>query len=157
MNKNKGFTLIEVVVSIFILTVGIVTVVGLITTSAQAIQVVKDSVLAAQLSQEGIEVVRAIRNTNWIQNQAYDAGLAPGSYCVNYNSTSTDSCADFSIYFDAATGYTHNSGGQATPFSRKIDVATTTDAENVEYIEVRSTVDWDSRSIVTETHLYDWR
>jgi prepilin-type N-terminal cleavage/methylation domain-containing protein len=157
MTNDKGFTLIEIIISIFILTVGIVTVVGLITTNVRAMRVVKNSVLAAQLSQEGIEVIRAIRNTNWIQNLRYDTGLANGTYCVNYNSTSTITCANFNIFFDAARGYTHDPLGQATPFRRQIDIFRTTDAGGVEYLRVRSTVNWDSRSIVTETHLYDWR
>jgi len=64
--SNKGFTIIELVISIFILSiavVGIFTAFWIVTilTSDSA-----DRLTAIYLAQEGMEITRNIRDTNWL-------------------------------------------------------------------------------------------
>ncbi|MEX2145041.1 MAG: prepilin-type N-terminal cleavage/methylation domain-containing protein [Candidatus Spechtbacterales bacterium] len=155
-SRSYGFTLLEVIISVFILSIGTLTVLGLISDSLQVVSVTKKAVIAANLAQEGIEAVRGIRDGNWIQGESYDNGLTSGDSCVNYNSTSLISpCADSTIYWNGSK-YSH-SGGSATDFLRTINIANDSDSEGLPYLRVRSTVSWDSRSIMVEDHLYDWR
>lgn len=155
--NEKGFTLLEVLISTFILTVAIGTMLALITDNLRTIHVVQRSVVAANLAQEGVEVARGIRDGNWIQAASYDDGFIDGSYCVNYDSQTLIDCGtNFALYWDStADRYTH-SGALSTPFEREIIITNDSDPDGDGFIRVESVVRWDSREVVAETHLYDW-
>ena len=75
--KQKGFTLIELMISIFILLVAIV---GIFSAFSAMVVLTSDStdrLTAAYLAQEGIEIVRNIRDNNWI-NMDQNPGSSPG-------------------------------------------------------------------------------
>ncbi|MDX1535469.1 MAG: prepilin-type N-terminal cleavage/methylation domain-containing protein [Candidatus Spechtbacterales bacterium] len=160
MRKEKGFTLLEVLISIFVLTVGVGSMLVLISDSLQTISATRNSVVAANLAQEGIEVVRGIRDSNWIDGNAYDTGITDGSYCVNFDSISLINCApDFDMYWnDGTSRYSHvSTSALTTPFEREIIIQTgQIDSDGNSFIRVESIVRWDARDIVAETHLYDW-
>jgi len=66
-NNKRGFTLLETLIAISILVTAIV---GPLTLAAQTIraqQVAKDNLIAANLAQEGIELVRNYRSNNILQ------------------------------------------------------------------------------------------
>ena len=153
---NKGFTLIEVSVSIFILLLGTLTIMGVISNSLKIINVSSQTTIAANLAQEGIEVVRNIRDTNWVQGEAYDTGITAGSYGVDYNSVALGSCGSNRLYWDGYS-YNHDGLGSLTDFTRTITISFQTDSETITYIRVLSVVDWGNRSIAVETYLYDWK
>jgi type II secretory pathway pseudopilin PulG len=64
---NQGQTLIEVIISLFIITIGIIGCLALANYSIHAGTQSREKVQASLLAQEGIEVVKNIRDTNWIQ------------------------------------------------------------------------------------------
>lgn len=156
--SNKGFTLIEVAVSVFVLVLGTMTIVGVMANSLKIINVASQTTIAANLSQEGIEVVRNIRDTNWVEGGAsYDEGIGAGSYCVEYDDSGPlGSCASNQLYWDGST-YNHGGAGRLTDFIRTINISSETDSEDNDYIRVISTVNWDNFNVTTETHLYDWK
>ena len=156
---KNGFSLIEVIAAITILTVGIAGSVALINRTISAASFVRNQFIAWQLAQEGMEVVHNIRNTNWVEDTSWDDGLSAGTYCVNYNSVSlggfcAGSSRDLYIFSNL---YMHNSGGTATDFSRYIEVADAIDIDSVAYKRVRSNVTWANNIISAEERLYDWR
>lgn len=67
--KERGFTLLEVITAIFILTVGAGASFSLIQQTLLASSLIEFKLIASYLAQEGIEVVRNIRDTNWLQEQ----------------------------------------------------------------------------------------
>ncbi|MFH1598485.1 MAG: hypothetical protein ABIB97_05490 [Patescibacteria group bacterium] len=73
--NSAGQGMIELVVSISIIVIGIVAVLSLsivtITTARESLL----SVEAANLAREGIEVVRNIRDTNWLKIQSGEEGI----------------------------------------------------------------------------------
>ncbi|OGZ62914.1 MAG: hypothetical protein A3H51_00495 [Candidatus Spechtbacteria bacterium RIFCSPLOWO2_02_FULL_38_8] len=154
--KASGFTLVEVVISIFILSMGTLTIIGLISDNLGIISASKRMVVGSNLAQEGIEVVRNIRDSNWIEYELYDTGISPGDYCVDYNSTSLISCADYTLFWNGSN-YNHSGFGDATFFSRRINISNQVDSEGIGYIQVQSIVSWDNSQTVVETHLYDWK
>src|SRR4051812_43664488 len=85
---EKGFTLVEAIVSMVILTTAIIPILYLANSSVNVAFAVRDDLIAAGLTQEGIEVVRAMRDTNWFNNRAFDSGLDAGTYEVQWDSTS---------------------------------------------------------------------
>ena len=78
----KGFTLIETIVAVGIIVIGLVSALTLITTSLFYVSNIGDRLIAANLAAEGLEVVRNIRDNNWLQSLSWNNGLANGDYKV---------------------------------------------------------------------------
>lgn len=72
INKNKklGFTLIELIIAIGVFTVGILGAFSLALANLRIARENQDRVIAADLAREGLELVRNIRDTNWLRLQA---------------------------------------------------------------------------------------
>ena len=102
LNKKKGFTLLEVIVAILVVIVGVLA--AYTVTQKIIFYTYRSSsrLTAAYLAQEGIEIVRNIRDTNWLQlNDRVFDGLAQTGYGwkVDYTTTTLehtdeDSCGD---------------------------------------------------------------
>lgn len=65
LNTWRGFTLIEVLLVIFVLSVGIITIMQAVTRTTNYISETAQRTIALNLAKEGIEAVYNIRNTNW--------------------------------------------------------------------------------------------
>lgn len=102
MNKQSGQTLIETIVAIFILTMAITS--GL----AVTIYVLSNSgvslnqVVATNLAREGVEMVRNMRDTNWLESDAYAA--TDPSYALSTCNDASVSSSDFTCYPKAWDG-----------------------------------------------------
>lgn len=138
MRYPAGQTLIEVLLSITIIVVGMVSLVtALINTQATATASIEEAV-AVQLGRETIEAARFIRDSNWLEREnglgtAYDEGLdenvaaSPGTedytgvYLWNPPQTNLDSAVSFNFTADdsSATQTTvyQNTGGIYRQFS----------------------------------------
>ncbi len=157
LNKNNcGFTLLETIVAVGLIMVGFVAVLVLITTSLFYISNIQDRLAAANLIAEGIEVVRNIRDNNWLQNRTWNSGLANGDYQTAYNSMSLSSYNGSPLLLDSNGLYNYTSGA-ATPYVRKISIANLSNYE----IRIIATVTWQRRGITysssAEDHLFNWK
>lgn len=78
----KGQGLLEVIVAIGIITASTVTTVALIINTMIVSNISQQQIIAINLAREGVEIVREIRDTNWLQvdagipNARWNAGLA---------------------------------------------------------------------------------
>jgi len=79
-NKNRGSTLIEILVVAFILTVSLVALVSLITMSVARTRLAKERSVATRLAQEGMDWIMAERNRVGMGGMSLTAGL---TYCLN--------------------------------------------------------------------------
>src|SRR3989344_539699 len=87
LNTNeRGMTLVEALVAILILVFGIVPSLAIVFTGNAFSYSIRNNLVASNLAQEGIEVVRAMRDANWFNNQAFDTGLSDGVYRLEWNS-----------------------------------------------------------------------
>src|SRR5690349_3077730 len=86
LRHQAGFTLIETIVALMVLTVGIVPAYYLAQSSQVIADSVRDDLIAANLAQEGAEVIHGIRDTNWFTSQSFNNGLGAGNYEVEWNS-----------------------------------------------------------------------
>jgi hypothetical protein len=66
-NKQSGQSLIETVVAIFVLTTALTTGLGLVIYVFSAGSVSQHEIIATNLAKEGVEVVRMMRDTNWLE------------------------------------------------------------------------------------------
>ncbi len=161
-NKNKkGFSLVEVIIAIFIITIGVTGAMSLMVYSISSVAVSKSKIIAVSLAQEGIEVVRNIRDTNWIEAADWDDGLnsavdCPGGCRIQYNSLGLMLLSGNPALKIDSNVYQYDSGTD-THFHRKIEITNISANE----IKVVSKVQWNERGrspeVITETRLYDWK
>lgn len=137
----RGFTLIEVITAVFLLTVGVVGVFSAVNYALSATQTLSSRLIASYLAQEGIEVVRNIRDSNWLEGVVWDDGL-PGADCgVQYNSNSCPAATANELLNSDGDGFYSYSIGTATPFTRSVSIG----RPNSNTIEVTVTVTWQER------------
>lgn len=84
MANNKSFTLIEVVVAIFLISLGTLGSFSLIQRTVSFTAITSSQLAASYLAQEGIEVIRNIRDTNWISGRVWDEDISSSSNTVNF-------------------------------------------------------------------------
>lgn len=95
--KRNGQGLLELIVAIGIIIAGVVATLTLVISSIQAGRKSADKIIASNLAREGIEIVRNIRDSNWITTGSnWDDGLISGTdptaipIIDNTNATSLD-------------------------------------------------------------------
>jgi prepilin-type N-terminal cleavage/methylation domain-containing protein len=155
--KQKGFTLIEAMVALVILSASLGPMLYLANTAVNSAFIIRDNMIASGLAQEGVEVVRSIRDANWLNGLAFNSGLADGSYRLEWNSTSLLALSS-SPPLKLDTGLYNYSSGTVTPFTRTITIYNV----NAYQIRVTSQVSWQLRggatkTIQAESHLFDWK
>jgi len=159
---NTGFSIIEVMVAVAIISVGMFGVVSMMTQNIIVQPVNKNNLIASMLAQEGLELVRQVRDSNWIGSSTvvgFSSGI-PATSTIDIGGFKSsgldfdDSAAN--LYIDNNGFYSH-SGATSTPFKRLLTVSST----SPEYINIKSTVRWSRNGkiydYVAETLLYDWR
>ena len=154
---NKGFTLLETIVAIGVITIGAVSALALINISLFYVSNIQDRLVAANLAGEGIELTRNFRDNNWLQNLSWNNGLADGDYQAAYDSTSLVIYSGLPLLFNNGTGYYNYTSGIITPYIRKISVLNVSDYE----LRIISTVTWQRKgntyTTSVEDHLFNWK
>jgi type II secretory pathway pseudopilin PulG len=80
VKKNiQGFTLVETLVSFVIISFSLMAIVPLLTSTLKGTVTTKDYYTAARLAQEGIELVKAKRNTNLAAGTPWKTGILDGA------------------------------------------------------------------------------
>ena len=109
------------------------------------------------LAQEGVEIVRNIRDTNWLNGQAWDNGIIDGAYQVDYSSTDLQIYNDLPLLYDESIKLFKYDTGTETIYKRKIEIKHL----NASEIRIQVTVTWIGKGdnpfeTVVEDHLYNW-
>ena len=126
ISTKKGFSLIEALVAISILMVGILGAFILVIRILSSTPAVQSRLIASNLTQEGVELVRQIRDTNFILGRHFRENLENGDYQIDINSTSLERYNDRDILkFDNTNQRYLYSGDQKEPyfFRRKIEIS----------------------------------
>jgi type II secretory pathway pseudopilin PulG len=90
INNKLGFSILEVVVAILIITIGMIGVSSLVIQNIQAQYINKNILVASGLAQEGLELVRNIRDLNWLKEGNDPANdwkrdiVGDGTYAIDY-------------------------------------------------------------------------
>lgn len=187
-NKNlnpsvaRAFSIGEVMLSVFILGVTMLTILSLYASGLRDFQDERDTVIASVLAQEGVELARNIRDNNWAQRECAkksdcvaSGGNFPDTFAnfkstndndcrVDINSVNVTSCGTSKV-LNVAGGYYVHSAGTATKFRRTIDLKYAGDD-----LIVTSFVSWDgsdpdtatgtcnvtNKCVFSQTTLTDW-
>ncbi|MFC1663737.1 hypothetical protein ACFL0A_01280 [Patescibacteria group bacterium] len=164
-NKNRAFTLIEVSVAVFFITVGVLGAFTLIEQVVSYTSVSSSYLVTNYLSQEGIEIVRNIRDTNWLEGEAWDNGitcsLPPCFFEADYTDQSLSSYLDRYLYINGNNSfYTYIDsplpGDTKTKFKRKIIIT----PQESDILKVSVQVKWQERGkdhqVTAQENLYNW-
>ncbi len=157
--KEKGFTLIELMITIFVIAIGLIGVMTLIQNTLRSAFFVKSNLIASYLAQEGVELTRNVRDINWIDQEDWDEGLSDGDYVIDYNNNYLSPYNGEFLNIDNNGFYSYESGDESK-FKRKIAINQMIDVDGNEYLEVESGVFWsyqeEEYSIKAVSHMYNW-
>lgn len=121
---HKGFSFIEVMLSVFLMSAGMVAAISLIGAGLKESIDSRNQLIASLLSQEGVELVRNIRDNNWADGNPSFAGIGTSNNCaVSVSTALTCSSPVTTLNYNWTNHvYSHNTGAGETPtkFSRQI-------------------------------------
>ena len=156
--RHRSFTLVELMVMAFVVIVGIVGISGIISRFFFYSGFATAKLVAAYLSQEGVEVVRNIRDSNWVAGRTWDEGLGAGDYEAAYNSSSLSSWSGSGRFLRLNNNFYNYASGQATKFKRRITIVR--NAGGFNEIQVTVTTSWQERGnnyqIRVTDIFYEW-
>jgi hypothetical protein len=175
---RNSFTILEVILAITVLTIAVGGSFILISQTIGSISVIQSRLIASYLIQEGLEISRNIRDSNWLKNQTWDQGLSAGNWEADYTTTSFDEdCGNVEhynchIYDDNSflkipeTNEFYNySSGTDTIFKRKITISDRVDLNEppdgqIDKFKISVEVFWKERgqlySLPAQEYLYNW-
>ncbi len=163
LKARGGFTLIETMVAIFILSFAITAPMTLVAKSLQASFFARDQIIAFYLAGEAIEHVRNVRDTNTLSNVSWLSGLADcrgGAICdVDVQNSTIVSCSgvcDPLLYDNTLKFYNHITG-ESSVFTREVRMGSI----NADEETVSVTVSWRtgllSHSFNIKEHIFNWQ
>ncbi len=154
---SKGFNIVEVIVAVSILSVSLVGIYVAFTRTISYFPYVRSRFEASYLAQEGAEIVRNVRDSNWIKGNSFKNDL---THCwvgcqIDYTMEKPEEYNDEFLKIDNDGLYNHEEGSDSI-YKRKIIIEES--EENFLVVEV--TVSWElrgrSHEITIENHLYNW-
>ena len=153
LSNRRGFSLVEVLVTLFVLSIGLVAISTLMTGNIKSSENAKNQIIASQLAQEGIELVRNLKDNNSTFTGEVSSGADYSiDYTSNYaafKSSNNPSDATKKLYLDTNNFYSNSNSAQATKFFRKIKIEITTDASSKKTATATSYVTWNNSGFST--------
>jgi prepilin-type N-terminal cleavage/methylation domain-containing protein len=154
LKNPKGFTLIETLFAVLIFSSALVALMTIAGRGISAANSARQQTVAHYLAQEGLEVARNVRDTNFVSGgSSWDIGLTQcqteASACaVVYATRTLIACGTACLVKEAQEVFTDQ--GTDSQYTRKVYVLPgTPDADgNVDEYEVVSKVTWMSRTIL---------
>ena len=156
---KRAFTLMEVLISVAVIITALVGVLSLITIGVSSIRINRSKIIAANLAEEGLEIVKNIRDNNWLnyKRKASDwrDGLAAGNYRVQYNTENLLAYGAVPLKLDS-NGFYQYSTGTNTPFYRKISIEHIGDYQIKTNVEITWQESGRNNKITAEARFYNW-
>jgi len=175
--EQKGFTIVEALIAVTVLLLGVT---GALTAASQGIMsstYSKEDVIAFNLAQEAIEMIRSMRDQNGINGTNWLTGIANSGDPCELGSSCTVDVNDSSGIFlhrcdgscpvvkqDSSTGaYGYNPAWTNSPYTRTVNVSRGVgDGLNPsQEVSVKVTVSWShglvSRSFTAQENLFNWQ
>lgn len=173
MKFNKGFTIIELIISLFILTVAIIGIYTAFYAIVLQTNNVSSRFTASYLAGEGLEIIRNIRDNNWVKSASSldyvswdDSLLSCTNGCqVDYKTGIDGQAFNLSAYGSGNYLYVNNNGfydyeitdATKTKFRRKITITqVATDTLNVVVTVYWANGQAGEAEVSAEEYLYNW-
>lgn len=146
-------------VSIVLITVVMGPVLVLAMSAVNVASRIEHNLIAANLAQEGVEVIRSIRDTNWLNGSAFDNNLPAGTWRVQWDTAGGGLMAVGSNpVLKKNNGLYNYSTGTDTVFRRTVIISKPNSGE----LTLVSSITWVergniNRTVSAESHLFNWR
>lgn len=163
-SKNSGFTIIEIIIAISVLSFGIVLVQQSFLEVANATYAGSFRLTASYLAQEGLEIIRSMRDSNVINNTAWPDGFLDGPCAVACQADySTKRPKELAPYNNSFLGlnqdgfYSYQDSLRPSIFKRKITIQKIPEAPGMVYVTVEVIWSYNGKpfNIVASEYLYD--
>ncbi|MFH0906650.1 MAG: prepilin-type N-terminal cleavage/methylation domain-containing protein [bacterium] len=156
MKKNqKGFSLLGVIIAMFITMIGLVSILNLSINSLKAASYSKARLIASGLAQEGMEIIQGMRKSNINWDDWYDS-VSSGDYRLQYDSSSLLSYSYTPLRINSSGLYQYDESSY-TPFYRKISLDKISNAEVKVVVEVSWDIKGERYSLIIEDRLWNWK
>ncbi len=163
MTSSKGFTLIELLIAIFVITVGLTGAFIAAQRGVLAIDYANTRFTAIFLAQEGVEIIKNIRDTNFLEGSAWDDGLPAGNFEVQHTDRQSPlretapGYENLSFLRKTEHGFYNHMVGEETRFKRKIQIISVPP----DRLELKVTVYWRKmgegyHKLFLRQHIYNW-
>lgn len=156
MNQD-GITLIEVMVSILLFGIALGAVVFNLQANLTQADQLRNNSVAAGLAQEGIEVVRNIRDEEWIGSvpSTFGTKIPDGTYEIQWDSTDLLTNQARFLKKDSNGMFSYGLGND-TIFKRTITITTVSSEERKITVSVAWALRGVNHTLGAEAHLYNW-
>ena len=165
--NDKGFTMVELIISIALLSIGIIGIYNVFSPLIVLNSSTSSKFLATYLGQEGLEIIRNIRDNNFINEVSWSNGLlicANGCQADYKTGTAVQTPNNqLKIYNDSnflklnSDGFYSYDSGTSAPYKRKIII---TQPSGIDTMKVEVFVFWSYNgtpyTYETEAYLYNW-
>ncbi|MDX9855382.1 MAG: hypothetical protein WCZ08_04290 [Parcubacteria group bacterium] len=149
--KKSGFSIGEVMLAVFILGITLTALISLYVTGINELIDERDSVVASLLAQEGVELMRNVRDNNWVDTSnpgSFDgierSSDSNGCAIDLDDSSCTGSAAIYDLYYSLSSNfYVHDNSESPTEFKRKIIILEPSADER----QIISIVTWNNESL----------
>lgn len=158
----------EALIAISVILIGVISSFLMVFRSLYDVSIIQDRLTATFLVQEGIELIRQRRDSNFLSSgvSSWDYNLQPGTYRIGFSVDSQGKITgvifdknnlDAKLYQHQETGiFNYSNLGKQTPFIRTIELQKISDYE----LKVVSTVRWTTKKlqfeVSAEDHLFNW-
>lgn len=183
----RGFTLVETVVALAVLTAAIVGPMSLVSSGIVSARASKNLTIASYLAQEGMEIARGIKENNVLAGRSgnggdcndsanWNYGLCAGAWRADISTFSLLGNPDSPLLLDPGDpGFFNYQSGNPTAFARRVDIASLVSPADDEadavsgltipaadILEVTVTVAWRegfglAREIALRERFYNWQ
>ncbi len=155
----KGFTLVETLVAISVLTISIVGPFYAIQQAANASFLARDQMIASSLAQDAVEYIRSVRDNNYLQEDAWLSGLSqcsPGPCTVDTTQATPDiETVIQPLYLSSNNRYNQQAAGTVSRFTRRVAIQELNAHEAV----ITVTVTWErhgTQTVTVSDVIQDW-
>ena len=135
-NNISGQGLVELIVAVAVIQVGLLSVWSLFLINFNAEKEAEMRIVGSNLSREGVELVKNIRDSNWLKVDqgavdfndnnrpwTWDKYLEAGTSSVSYDRDDLDSPSNDQLYYDSYGFYTNSNVGTAiSPYKRIVSL-----------------------------------
>jgi len=159
-NKEQGFTLIETMVALSILTFVLTGMVSLIILNITSARSIEKNLIAGNLAQEALEIIRSMRDNDWLEDQDFGSFLPTSGeeYRVQWDDTDLSRSLDgnLPLKFDETSGLYSYDDGEESMFRRKVLVERVSDQEIMILVTVEWVLKGKTAELRAESHLFNW-
>ncbi|MCU0679878.1 MAG: hypothetical protein MUF50_01050 [Planctomycetes bacterium] len=162
--NKPALTILEVMISIFLLVTVMTAILTLSLQSVRSQDSSRQELIARGLAQEGIELIRNVRDSNFLNNRTWNQDIAPGQYRIDYLSFAPTAITSWSEANLQIMGsglqqgfYLHNSSEANSIFSRVVTITSLGANSELINCEVRWTYRDKNNKYSEQTILYDWK